>query len=56
MLIAAGSNIGSGCSVYDDGGYPTGNLCVRQRGDLSVIGRAFRDFLSGECDPRYLRA
>ena len=35
-------------SVYDDGDFPTGNLYDSRQGDLTAIGRAYRDYLSGE--------
>lgn len=35
-------------SVYDDGDFPTGNLYDARQGELTVIGRAYRDYLRDE--------
>lgn len=35
-------------SVYNDGDFPTGNLYDSRQGDLTVVGRAYRDYLSDE--------
>jgi len=35
-------------SVFDDGDFPTGNLYDGSQGTLTVIGRAYRAYLSGE--------